>query len=244
VEALGVVVRWLHAASAVTLVGAFASLLLVARPAARAAGDAGLERFPDLDRRIMTLARIALAVTLVAGGLDLWRQVGVATGAGLLESLDPGRIASVLADTRYGTVWLARTGLLFLLAAFLLLADENGESDWLALRIEALGLSATALILGALAGHAAASEVSAVAMSLDALHLLATGVWGGGLLPLALCLAWARRLPSSAAAARANASSAARRSPSPSRARLRLNHVVLLSGTRSVARSRALAARA
>lgn len=197
------VVRWFHAAGAVTLVGAFASLLLVARPAARAAGAAGLERLPELDRRVMTLARIALAITLVAGGLDLWRQVGVATGTGLLESLDPGRVASVLADTRYGTVWLARTGLLLLLAGFLVLAEERGESDSLALRVEALGLSAAALLLGALAGHAAASELSAVAVSLDALHLLATGVWAGGLLPLALCLAWARGLPSSAAAARA-----------------------------------------
>ena len=40
-------------------------------------------------------------------------------------------------------------------------------------------------------------------MALDGLHLLASGVWAGGLVPLALCLAWARRLPSSAAAAKA-----------------------------------------
>jgi putative copper export protein len=51
-----------------------------------------------------------------------------------------------------------------------------------------------------MAGHAAAAEGGTLAMALDGLHLLATGVWAGGLVPLALCLTWARRLPSSATA--------------------------------------------
>ena len=54
-----------------------------------------------------------------------------------------------------------------------------------------------------MAGHAAAAEGSTLAMALDGLHLLATGVWAGGLVPLALCLTWARRLSNSAAAAKA-----------------------------------------
>ena len=54
-----------------------------------------------------------------------------------------------------------------------------------------------------MAGHAASAEGSTLAMALDALHVLATGVWAGGLVPLALSLAWSRGLPSSAAAATA-----------------------------------------
>ena len=65
---------------------------------------------------------------------------------------------------------------------------------------QALALAAASLVLGAIAGHAAAVEGGALAMALDGLHLLASGVWAGGLVPLALCLGWARRLPSSAAA--------------------------------------------
>jgi putative copper resistance protein D len=202
-EVAGIAVRWLHASGAVSLVGTFACLALVARPAARAAGDAGHERRRDLDARLLALGGLALVVALVAGVLDLWRQVGVATGAGLWDSVDGARILSVLTDTRYGTVWLARTGLLVLLAALLLLADEDGERDWLALRLQALGLSAASLVLGAMAGHAASAEGGALAMALDGLHLLAAGAWGGSLVPLALCLAWARRLPSAAAAAKA-----------------------------------------
>ena len=204
-EIAGIAVRWLYTASGISLVGAFASLVLVTRPAARAAGDVGHARRVELDARLLALGGVSLVVTLAAGGFDLWRQVGVATGAGLRESLEGARVLSVLTDTRYGTVWLARTGLLALLAALLLLANEDGERDWLALRIQALGLSGASLVLGAMAGHAASAEAGALAMGLDGLHLLATGVWGGGLVPLALCLVWARRLPSPAAAATAAA---------------------------------------
>ena len=202
-EIAAVAVRWLHAAGAVSLVGIFASLVLVARPAARAAGDAGREGLRELDARLLGLAAVAMAITLGAGAIDLWRQVGVATGAGARESLEWSSLLAVLMDTRYGTVWLGRTGLLALLAALLFLTREDRETNWLALRAQALVLAAASLALGAMAGHAAAAEGGALAMVLDGLHLLATGVWAGGLVPLVLCLAWTRRLPSPPAAARA-----------------------------------------
>jgi putative copper resistance protein D len=202
-ELAAIAVRWLHMAGAISLVGVFASLVLVTRPAARAAGDAGRERSGELDGRLLALGKLALIATLSAGVLDLWRQVGVATGTGLRESLEGDRVLSVLTATRYGTVWLARTWLLCLLGALLLLADVEDERDRLALRLQALGLSAASLVLGAMAGHSAAAEGGALATSLDGLHLLAAGVWGGGLVPLAVCLAWAGRLPSRAAAAKA-----------------------------------------
>jgi putative copper resistance protein D len=195
--------RWLYTAGAISLVGAFASRVLVTCPACRAAGDLGQAHRGELDARLLALGGVALVVTLVAGGLDLWRQVGVATGASLRDSLEGGRVLSVLTDTRYGTVWLARTGLLALLAALLLLADAGTERDRLALHLEALGLSTASLVLGAMTGHAAAAEGGTLAMGLDAVHLLAAGVWGGGLVPLAFCLAWARHLASPAAAVKA-----------------------------------------
>ena len=200
-EILGVVIRWLYATGALSVLGAFASLLLVARPAARAGGSVGAERLPELDRRLLVMARWALAVALGAGVLDLWRQVGVATGAGWWETLDSTRILAVLVDTRYGTVWLARTALLLLLATLMGLADERDERDRLALRLQGLVLSAASLGLAATSGHAAATEDGALTAALDAVHLLAAGIWAGGLVPLLVCLAWASRLPDSAPAA-------------------------------------------
>jgi copper resistance protein D len=202
-ELAAVAVRWLHAAAAVSLVGIFASLVLVARPAARAAGETGRDGLAELDARLLKLAGAAIAVTFVAGVVDLWRQVGVATGAGARESLTWSRLVPVLLDTRYGTVWLARTGGLVLLAALLWLTREDRETDWVLLRLQALALASASLGLGAMAGHAAAAEGGAVAVAFDALHLLATGVWAGGLMPLALCLGWTRRAVSEPAAARA-----------------------------------------
>jgi putative copper resistance protein D len=202
-ELLGVAIRFLHAAGAVSLVGAFASLVLVARPALRSGGDVAQVRRSELDGRLVRFARGALVLTLGAAVLDLWRQVGVVTGLGPQAGLDWNGTLAVLIDTRYGTVWLARTGLLVLLGTLLLLADEASERDRLALRLEGLALSGASLALAAAAGHSAAADWGALAMAVDALHLLAGGVWAGGLVPLALCLAWASRLPDHAAAATA-----------------------------------------
>src|SRR5262245_3694205 len=87
-ELFGITVRWLWMAGAASLVGVFASLVLVVRPAARAAGPIGEEQLPELDARLCRLGGTALVVTLAAGVLDLWRQVTIATGADLGESLD------------------------------------------------------------------------------------------------------------------------------------------------------------
>ena len=136
-------------------------------------------------------------MALVSGGLDLWRQVTVATGFGLGESLAVEPFAAVLGETRYGTVWLVRHAILVLLAGVLALRDDEGaRADWLALRLEGLLLTGLSLALVGAAGHAASTEqVPAAAIAVDAAHLLATGVWFGGLLPLALFLSWSLTLP-------------------------------------------------
>jgi putative copper resistance protein D len=193
-DLVGFTARGTHAAALASVVGAFGVLLLIARPAARAAGDAEGRTLRLLDARIRCLIWIALGVTTVAGLLDLWRQIAVVSGVGLRESLDSARGLAVLLDTRYGAVWLARHGLLVLLAGLLLFADDGDDADWVAVRAQGLGLSATSLVLGSAAGHAASAEMGTPAIVLDALHLLATGLWAGGLLPLALALAWTARL--------------------------------------------------
>jgi putative copper resistance protein D len=193
-------VRWVQLVAGGLLVGVFAGRLLVLRPAARAAGA---EAPADpLDRRLGRLAAGALAVAVGAGLLDLWRQTSVATGLDLRASLSGSALAAVLLGTQYGTVWLVRHGLLLLLGALLVLADtEQDARDWLALRLQ--GLLMGALSFGALAaaGHAAsAQQLPGAAIAIDALHLLATGIWLGGLPVLALALRWAARLPGRAGA--------------------------------------------
>ena len=64
--------------------------------------------------------------------------------------------------------------------------------DWLALRLAGLMLAGASLAVGAASGHAASVQESTVrAIGVDALHLLATGIWAGALVPFVLFLRWA-----------------------------------------------------
>lgn len=209
-EALALLVRWIHLLAASSLLGTFAFLLLVGRSAARASGPDAWSRFSPLDARLMGIALWVLGTSLVSGGLDLWHQVAVATGLSLGESLAIQPFATVLAETRYGIVWLVRHALLLLLGALLVLREEEHDgANWLALRLEGVFLAAAALVIGAAAGHAASAQgAPGPAITVDALHLLATGVWLGGLLPLVLFFRWAASLPDGSAA---TAAAAARR---------------------------------
>jgi putative copper export protein/mono/diheme cytochrome c family protein/peroxiredoxin len=195
VSAFAVAVRWAHLLAASSLVGVFACLLAVARPAARTGGQE--TALAPLDRALVRFGAWSLALTLASGLLDLWRQTGTATGLGLAGSLTPAALASVLFQTQYGTVWLGRHAVLLFLGVFLLLAEPEREPrDWLGLRLQALALGAASLVLFVAAGHAAsAQERPELAMLADASHLLATGVWFGALLPLARVLRWAATLP-------------------------------------------------
>src|SRR6185503_6039023 len=105
-------------------------------------------------------------------------------------ALDLGAIARVVVETQAGHVWLVRFGLLVVLAAFLLLPlPVDQRADWRAARGEGVLLGAAALVPIAAAGHAAAVEPgTARAIAVDALHVVAAGLWVGGLVPLAMLL--------------------------------------------------------
>jgi copper resistance protein D len=188
-----IVARFAHLGSACLVTGVFAFLVIIARPAVRAAGaDAGAG-FALLDRRLLALGAAALGVALGTGLIDLTRQTLVAAG-NVGGNLAAPTIGTLLLDTRYGDVWLVRHALWLLLVALLVLREpERDASDWHALRVAGLVLAGAGLAVGAASGHAAsAPDASARAIPADALHLLATGIWAGALVPFALFLHWAR----------------------------------------------------
>lgn len=135
------------------------------------------------------LVLVAIAAALVA----IAHQTAVVSGRSA-AALEPASILTVLGETQAGRVWLARLGLLVLVAAFVLSTPRaTSRLDWLAVRGEVALLAALALGLIAAAGHAAAVTPEATggtvsAMALDAVHVLATGVWVGGLPALAVLL--------------------------------------------------------
>jgi putative copper export protein/mono/diheme cytochrome c family protein len=143
----------------------------------------------DWQRRIVRGSGVAVLVAVAAALVAIAHQTAVVSGR-KAAALEPAAILTVLFETHAGRIWLARLGLLVLVAAFVWLAPRAmSRVDWLAVRGEVVLLAALALALVAAAGHAAAVAPDATAaIALDALHVLATGVWIGGLLPLAALL--------------------------------------------------------
>ena len=179
--ALGLITRWVHLGAGVFLVGTFAFLLQAGRP----------DRATALawERTLIRWTRWAVALLLLSGLLALAYQATVVAGR-VGDALSARTLLRLVGATQFGTVWLLRHGLLLLLAGLILLRErEDSGWDWAAFRGEGLLLGATGLGLMAWAGHAAAVEPGGFAATgADALHLLAVGIWLGGLLPLALLL--------------------------------------------------------
>ncbi|PYM15556.1 MAG: hypothetical protein DMD81_14655, partial [Candidatus Rokuibacteriota bacterium] len=186
--------RFTHLASACLLTGVFAFLVFVALPAIRTSEPSNRDRFRAMDRRLLALAAVTLAVVLGTGLCDLVRQAFVATRGGVAGGLALQTVASLLAETRYGDVWLVRHALLVLLAALLALRPREDDLwDWVGLRCAGLVLATTSLAAAAASGHAASAPGPATrAIAADTLHLVAAGVWAGALVPLVLFLRWIR----------------------------------------------------
>lgn len=181
VYALGLTARWLHLASSILLVGVSIMIVMAGRsdrPTAR-----------RWEQRMLAAGRALVLVALASGLAVLGVQTALFEGRAA-AALEIGPIARVLVETQAGHVWLVRFGFLVILATFLLLRLKvDRATDWRAARGEAVLLAAAALIPIAAAGHAAAVDPdTARAIALDGLHVVAAGVWVGGLLPLALLL--------------------------------------------------------
>jgi putative copper export protein/mono/diheme cytochrome c family protein len=141
------------------------------------------------ERRVLAAAWLLALAALASGLAVVGAQTALFEGR-TSAALDLRAIGRVLLETQAGHVWLVRAGFLAILAAFLSVrVSVERRVDWRAARGETVLLGAAALVPLAAAGHAAAVEPdTARAIALDGLHVLAAGVWVGGLVPLALLL--------------------------------------------------------
>lgn len=183
---LGLLARWAHLGLSLALLGSAAALLVAGRstrPTALA-----------WEARVLGQVRGLALLALVTGALSVAYQAATLTGR-LEAAFDARTLGQVLLDTQAGHVWLLRSALLLLVVGFLAFRADTGErADWLAARGQVVGLAAVALALVTAGGHAAAVRPGGLAaMTIDATHLVATGLWVGALLPLALLLRVASR---------------------------------------------------
>ncbi len=184
-RALLLTALWVHLASCVLLVGAFGMLLLAGPPR-----EATARRW---DRTLVRRARLLVLVALGSG--IVWLLVRTAVFENRLPAaLEPRAVWHAVLDTWPGLVWLARHGLLVVLGAFLAMrANVVERRNWIAARGQALVLATLALALTSASSHAAAITPGTLwAVAVDVVHLVGTGLWGGGLVALVLLLRAAR----------------------------------------------------
>jgi putative copper export protein/mono/diheme cytochrome c family protein len=185
-------IKFAHLASVAFLLGSLAFRFIIARPALRVAGAGTSAEFAAFTRRQLTLTKWTLLAVFLTGLFGFWLQIATVTGVPLTQALRTENIGGVLLGTRYGIVWLVRVGIIVVLAGLIFAEHRTRSNDLPALPL----IFAAALVMAlAFSGHAAAGEgIWLVAqLAAYAMHLLAAGVWLGGLLALVLFLGWLRR---------------------------------------------------
>ena len=179
--AFGVAARWLNLLCGLGLVGLFSASLLAGRSARPTA--------VAWSARTVAMARSLAVAALVSGIATLAYQVVVVSGR---ESalLDPVVWMRLLTESRFGTVWFARHGLLALLLALVVLRErEESAADFVAWRLTACAIAAASVAAMAGASHAVAVEpLGGLSVFADGFHSVTAGLWLGALLPLALLL--------------------------------------------------------
>ena len=172
-EAL-VIARFVHFAAAMAAFGTAAFGLYALDLNREGAGRGAAARLEDCN---ITLLRIS-ALVMLAAALAIVPSVGARMAGAASAALDPETIATVLSATAFGHVWCWH-----LLFTVLLIVSAT-----IAAHRRALSLSWAALALASLGwvGHAAGgSGLTGIGRELNqSIHLLAAGLWLGGLLPL------------------------------------------------------------
>ena len=191
-DAALIVARALHFGATLLLQGCIVFAVLVARPLLGRAGggDAAFHRF------LRTTLSAAWIVAVVSSAMWFLLLAGAIADSSVSGALSDGTAWTLLTQTQFGRVWIAR-GFGFVLLAMCLATAERGGPDR---RMSAWTAIVALALTGSLAwsGHGAATPGSRGDLHLgaDILHLLASGIWLGGLLPFALLL---RSQPGSAA---------------------------------------------
>jgi putative copper resistance protein D len=163
-EAVGPILRALHAGGGLLLFGTLSFLALLAEPA------------DPWSRRWQRIAVLVAAATLLLSAGVLVLQILAVPPAGTLTQT----ASRLLLESRFGHVWLARAMLLAALLAALALAPNRQL-----VRALATLLAGANLAIAPLAGHAAAVEPAWPVIVANALHILAAGAWWGALPALA-----------------------------------------------------------
>jgi len=187
-----VAARAVHFAAMMLLEGAIVFHFLIAVPILRAADG---EELRALRRLLTWTVWLGLLVGVVSGAAWLVLLAGRIRDLAPAEALSQGVAWTVLTQTRFGETWQVRSILAVLVAASMFAGNRGSPNSerWGG----AIPIILAVSLIGALAwaGHGAATPdaIGNVQLTADVLHLVAAGIWIGGLLPLTAILMIARR---------------------------------------------------
>lgn len=127
-----------------------------------------------------------MAVALASGAAWFIAVTSAIADAPWTTAIADGTAGTVLTNTQFGRVWIFRFAAGVLLAAVTLLWKAESTAALIVRNLLSI------FFIGGLAfaGHAGSAPGTKGRLHLasDVLHLIAIGVWVGGLLPFALCL--------------------------------------------------------
>jgi len=181
-----IIARAAHIAASMLLAGTFIFDLIMLGLTDRSIRD----ELNHVERRLIHLAFWSLITALLSALFWFWLEVASMSELSLKNALSATAWGTVLFDTQFGRVWQLRLGLIA--TTFLLVVISLAVAQLKARRalIAVLSLISVILLVSlALISHAAAATVHPFGASSDMLHLCATGLWIGGLVPLTIFLA-------------------------------------------------------
>ena len=171
-------IRLLSFLSMVVVIGSIAFALFVLPAATRSGAEAAVAFEARVEQRLRSLVVTGAWALLILAFVRLTSH-GVAL-SGSFTALRPGDLTDLLIGSTFGRGWMlqlaATIALLFGLRA-------SKPMRWNALAIVCVALAISASFLG---HPAAVPEVAALAMGLDAVHVLAAGGWAGSIIVLAI----------------------------------------------------------
>ncbi|MEZ4660466.1 MAG: CopD family protein [Caldilineaceae bacterium] len=185
--AMEAALRWSNYLLLASLLGGIALAVLVLSPADQQPAAQGARLQQRLyGRTLRWSALCAVGAFMVGIGLLLWQVVSfqpLSSASGWQQQVQP-----LLLQSQWGRLWLARQTLLLFLSGglwFLARSSATVRPTWQKLLV--FGRASDLMIVQALAGHAASdSHHWLLALTNATLHLLAAGVWIGGLITLAV----------------------------------------------------------
>lgn len=184
-HALLVATRAVHFAATAITAGNILFQVAIAAPVARAqAGVAAKLRGVSL-----RISWLALAVAVISGAIWLMLEAVSMSGMPLGQALGADVLSTVIGDTQFGEATAIRAAIAVCLAVCLA-CDRAAIAQRLGV---ATSLAFAAML--AWTGHAGSTwgRIGELHLAADALHVLAASAWIGGLVPLLVFLAVARR---------------------------------------------------